>query len=218
MRRDTYIVGKSVRRYSERTTHYAFAVLKMALDQAVEWRLIPSNPTQGVDPPRPKVSKKQVWTPEQTRAFFKHVKGHRYEAVLHLAALTGLRRGEINGLRWSSIDFEKGTLTVDNNRTRARRETVEGTPKTELSQRRLPLGPRLLAMLSELREKQLAEARKKGWPEPEYVLLGRGGRPAYPTSLTATFRRLVQEAGLPYITLHGLRHSYASLARLRGCR
>lgn len=127
-----------------------------------------------------------------------------------------MRRGEINGLKWSSIDFEKGTLTVENNRTHARRETVEGTPKTELSQRRLPLGPRLLAVLGELREKQLAEAKRRGWPEPKYVLLGRGGKPAYPPSLTATFRRLVEEAGLPYITLHGLRHSYASLARLRG--
>jgi integrase len=139
--------------------------------------------------------------------------GHAWEL-----ALSGLRRGEIAGLRWVDIDLEAKTMAVANNRVAAGSQTVEGDPKSDTSRRTLPLPSRLVSVLKTARKRQAAERLALGgaggpWA---YVVCNEAGQPYSPGVLSRYWREAVEAAGLRHIKLHAARHTCATLMHLQG--
>ena len=133
-------------------------------------------------------------------------------------ALSGMRRGEIAGLRWIDIDFDAGTLSVVNNRVDAGGVAVEGDPKSPTSRRALPLPDRLLSVLKAAKARQAAERLALGrdggaW---DYVVSNEVGDRYHPAVLSRYWADAVKSAGLRHIKLHAARHTAATHMHLAG--
>ena len=130
-----------------------------------------------------------------------------------LAATTGMRRGEILGLRWSDVDLEAGAISVRQIRTVARSKVITLTPKTERGARTIAVDPQTIAALDSYRVLQIEERLRCG---PEYhdagglVFTQADGSAIHPERFSSWFKRRCQESGLPRIRLHDVRHSYVT--------
>ncbi len=202
------------------TIHYYHSVLHNALNVAVKWGLIAKNVCDLVTPPRKERFDIKPLTEEQAQTFLTTVRGHKWEALFTLALATGMRRGELIGLKWQDINFKAGTLQVVRVLTRVptkmpKREHVyvEAEPKTEKSRRSVLIAPFALEALKEHRVRQLAAKLKAGsnWQEHDYVFCTLHGTHLNPNHIVDEFKKLLKQAGLPNIRFHDLRHSAASL-------
>lgn len=156
---------------------------------------------------------------EQTRAFLDHVSQDRLYALFHLAVMTGLRRGEVVGLRWSDIDLEQGTVRVVR-QLQAHRGAglVEVAPKSAASRRTLMVDRATVGVLRRHRWRQQKEAEEhdRVWDRGGYVFTAVGGGVLAPERLSRLFRKLNTASGLPPVRLHDLRHGAATLALAAG--
>lgn len=196
-----------------RTVQYAHAVLRRALNQALKWGLVHRNVATLVDVPRVVRPEVQPFTPEQARLFLSAAAGDRLRALYTVAITTGLRQGELLGLRWEDLDFETATLRV-----RVALQRVDGgwrlvEPKTPKSRRVIGLPAIALAALREHCDLQDAERRHAGerWEERRLVFTTGTGRPLDGPNVTHQFQHLLVRAGLPRLRFHDLRHTCASL-------
>jgi integrase len=133
-------------------------------------------------------------------------------------ALSGLRRGEIAGLRWADVDLDAKTLTIANNRVAAGGRSVENDPKSATSRRTLPLPDRLVMVLKSAKARQAAERLALGadYGSGAYVVSNEAGEPYSPMVLSRYWRDAVKAAGIRHIKLHAARHSCATLMHLSG--
>lgn len=162
-----------------------------------------------------------VWTAAQLASFLESVVEDSLFAFWWLAALRGLRRGEICGLKWAAVDLDRGLLVVERQRTTAGYTVVEGEPKTAAGRRAVALDKHTVAILRAHRSRQLAHRDKqhaagKTWIDSGYVFTRKDGEPINPSYATTRFRKLTVRAGLPPVRLHDLRHCAASLAHEAG--
>lgn len=104
---------------------YMRTVLRVALTDAVRLGIMAANPCDRVKAPRQKPRQVEAFTPTQLAVLFDAAQGTRVEHLLPLAAYTGLRRGELAGLKWEDVDLARGTLTVRRNRTQATHQGVQ---------------------------------------------------------------------------------------------
>lgn len=175
-------------------------VLRNALNEAVEWDLIPKNPIRGVRLPKMRRQDPPAWTAGQLAAFFNEAKKHRLYAAFYLAATTGMRRGEIAELKWEYIDLERHIIHV-------RSQT-----KTDPSRRPITLSDNTVIVLGEHYLRQAAEKEKNlDYKDERYVFAGIDGKPVHPDSFTHLFTKMLKRVNLPQIPLHGLRHTMATL-------
>jgi integrase len=198
---------------SPTTVRRIHATLHKALADAVRWGRIPRNPADDADPPRPAAVEMSIWNPEQLRVFIGSVRLDRLFAVWFLAATTGMRRGELLGLRWSDIDLEAGTASVRQIRTVARYEVLTLTPKTDNGVRTIALDPETVSALRAYRVRQIEERLAFGSSYREshgLVFTWPDGSPIHPERLSAMFKRHCARSGLPAIRLHDIRHSYVT--------
>jgi integrase len=199
---------------SAQTVVHLHRVLHRALVQAVRWNLMVRNVADLVDPPR--VIRKEIrpLDAEQSRRFLAAVAGDRGEALYVLAVTTGMRQGEIIGLRWTDIDLEAGTLSVKRTLGRVRNLGIlEDMPKTAKSRRSLRLTRLAVATLRTHRMRQKEERLRVGalWQDQNLVFANAFGGPMNTLTLTRRFHRLLKQAGLPRVRFHDLRHGTASL-------
>ncbi len=141
------------------------------------------------------------------------------DRVAWVLALSGLRRGEIAGLKWQHVDLEAGTLTIADTRTPVTGlGIVDGTPKSRSSRRTLPLPDDLAAVLKAARRTQAAERLAMGaaYQGGEYVVCDEAGRPRNPAWLYDHWARMLAELEIPRVRLHDARHSCATLMHLKG--
>ncbi|MEO7396927.1 MAG: site-specific integrase [Ilumatobacteraceae bacterium] len=148
--------GKDGNPLSSRSVQLAHRVLHRALADAVRWNLISFNPLTGVRAPRANSPEMQAWTAEQSITFLTAVADERLVALWTLAMHTGMRRGELAGLRWKDVDLAGATLTVAQQRTTANYEIVVIKPKGK-SQRQLQLADSTVAALDAHRKRQRLE-------------------------------------------------------------
>ncbi|WP_433433060.1 tyrosine-type recombinase/integrase [Nonomuraea sp. CA-141351] len=222
------------RRLSPATVVRIHATLRTALNAAVRARLIPVNPANGAELPHPRRPHPvvwtagrtarwrqsgerpavAVWTEQQLAAFLAGVTQDRMYAAWWLAALRGLRRGELAGLRWTDVDLQAAELTVTQQRVHADGQVVAGPPKSSASCRVVALDEETVRVLIRHRERQeeLSATAGARWWNSGYVFTTAEGAPLRPDYLTGRFRRLVAASGQPPIRLHDLRHGAATLA------
>ena len=165
-------------------------MLHRALADAVRWNLIPINPASGARAPRVEHVELTVWTSDEAATFLRQVSEDRLAALWVVALHTGMRRGELAGLRWKDVDLDGGTLTVAQQRTVANHEVVISTPKAK-SQRQIMLAAATVAALRQHRTVQLQErlALGEAWTDTGYVFVDEAGEPYHPHSYLAMFRR-----------------------------
>ncbi len=154
-----------------------------------------------------------IWTPAQLRAFLESVHSDRLFAAWLLAATTGMRRGEILGLRWADIDMDSASATIRQIRTVAQYQVVTGSPKTDKGTRTVALDQATVAALQAHRVAQMDERRAFGLAYQEtgdLVFTREDGSPIHPERFSSWFRQRCRRSGLPLVRLHDVRHSYVT--------
>ena len=200
---------------SIRRVHVTF---HKALRDAVRWGKLSRNPADLADPPQERRPEMRVWSAEQARAFLAHVKGDRLAALYLLALTTGMRRGEVLGLRWADVDLDAPRLAIRETLVDVGYEARFSTPKTAKGRRVVALDPATVVALRAHRVAQLEERMAWGpaYEDTGLVFTREDGHLFHPQTLTKAFRRHVRESGLPAIPFHGLRHTYATAALAGG--
>lgn len=207
---------------SASTVQKVHHVLHKALAQAVRWDLIARNPSDAVKAPRPTTKEMRPLSAEEVRTLLEAAHGNRLEALYVLAVTTGMRRGELLGLKWSDVDLENGRLSIRRALTRTgngKRFALAET-KTKGSRRRtVKLTQRAVEALRSHLERQLAEieAARDIYEDYGVVFTTEAGTPINPSNLRQrNFAPLLKKAGLPHIRFHDLRHTCATLLLSKG--
>jgi integrase len=197
---------------SAQTVRHHDRVLNVALKRARSLRLISSNPVDDVS--RPKVDHREieVLEPDESAALLVAARDTRLFPIVFLTLGTGLRRGEVLGLRWSDVDLERHILTVAQSLEQTRAGLSFKAPKTRRSKRTIALSPSLVEELHGHRAKQAAERPALGLRrDPNGLVFTRiDGDPFWPDSVTKAFAKLITKAQVRRITFHGLRHTHAT--------
>jgi len=206
---------------SPMTVHHVHSCLHKACKDAVRWGHLPKNPLDAADPPRKKsdgTKEMQTWSKEQLKAFLGAVAGERLSPLWHTIAMTGMRRGEAIGLRWSDVDLENARLAVRRALIPTSREVVVSEPKTAKGRRVIALDPGTVEVLKAQAARQLDEQNDwdEAWVETGLVFTLENGKALDPESVSRYFRQAVKQSMLPPIRLHDLRHTHATLALQAG--
>ena len=216
---DTLYVRKLEEGLAPATIEVIHRVIKMALKQAVRWRLITRNVCEDVTPPRETQShERQIVTPEQAQQLLAAAKGHRLEAMITLTLATGMRRGELLALKWQDIEFKQKRLHVRRSANRLPGGYRVTDPKTARGKRMITLPQFVLEALGQHRIRQLEAKLKAGpkWEEHDLVFCNMYGRFLNTSNLQVLFSTLLKQAGLPHMRLHDLRHSAATILLAMG--
>jgi integrase len=181
----------------------------------VRWDYLPRNVAEDADPPRALPPGPQVWTPEQLLAFVNRVQDDRFYALWLLVVTTGLRRGELAGLRCDDIDLDNSRVSPTITRVVVDGVARESRAKTPSGERSLALDPVTLQALRQFLATWREERRLLGQDTP-LLFVRADGQPLHPDTITARFHEHCDAAGLPRIRLHDVRHSYATAALRAG--
>ena len=197
---------------SARTVQYTHAVMHRALKQAMRWSMVSRNVCEAVDVPQVRREQMQPMNAEQTRRLLRTASGERLEAFYVLAVHTGMRPGELLGLRWEDVALSDtgGTLQVN----RALSEGELATPKTKGSRRRIRLSVGSGKALQSHRKRQLEEQKQKAglWRDHGLVFPSTVGTLLSHRNVVRSFKALLKRAGLPSsVRLYDLRHTCATL-------
>jgi integrase len=196
---------------SPRTVHHCRRVMLTAMDQAVRWDLLKKNPVALTRPPKIERKQMEAYTAPQTAVMLDDMRKSRVFIAALLAALCGMRRGEIIALRWRDVDLINAVISVTRSAeqvgTEVRyKETKSGKARTvALSS----------TVLEELRRHRLAQAEEQlklgiRPGDDSFVVAQIDGSPLKPVSLTHEWTRLLAKTELPRIRFHDLRHSHAT--------
>lgn len=205
---------------SPRSVRYIHAIVHRALNDAVRWNQLTRNPATASEPPRGNKTAGIVttWSASELRVFLASVRDRRDNAAWVLAATTGMRRGEVLGLRWRDLDLNTGRLQVRQTLVVVGYQLQISTPKTAKGRRSIALDTETVRTLRTHRTHQLQErlAIGEGYEDTDLVFAELDGNPIHPDGLSKTFQRLQKQAGLPRIRFHDLRHTHATLALQAG--
>lgn len=205
------MVGEIADRGTFSTANKCRRLLFSALKQAVRWQLVPRNVVEAVDPVKEPKVEREIWTHEQTTRFLESIQAHRLYAAFYLLIATGLRRGELLGLRWG--DVQGDTLNIEQSLVVVSNKAQFSTPKTERGIRRVAISPDVIEVLEEHRARQAQEKETLGesWTDSGLVFASEVGTPIHPRNFYRTWRGLLEKTGVPPARLHDLRHLHVSL-------
>jgi integrase len=206
---------------SPRTVRYIHTILRRALQAALKWSLVVRNVADAADPPSPKAARApapKTWSAEELARFLASVADHRLHPLWHLLASTGLRRGEALGAYWTDLDLDGATWSVRHTLVEVGHQPGDSVPKTDRGRRSVALDPGTVRVLRDWRRRQLEERLAWGpaWTDTGRVFTREDGTDLHPERVSELFDRLVKRSGLPRLTVHGLRHSHATLALQAG--
>ncbi|NPV89211.1 MAG: site-specific integrase [Firmicutes bacterium] len=208
---------------ASQTVRHMHTVLKGSLKQAARESMIPRNIMDLVDPP--KIIRREIrpLTREEIEVFLEVIKKSYYYPLFMGYLFTGLRRGELLALHWRDVDLEKGTLTVtetlnrhkrkDKNERTTNTELLFGRTKTKSSRRTIPLPEVLIELLREHKAKQEALKNQPDtfYQDTDLVFATQKGTPIEPNSVLRALKSILKKNKLPQISVHDLRHTFATL-------
>ena len=192
---------------SPKTVRNIHQILSSALKLAQEQRIILTNPAEGCALPKVEHREMKTLPVEQLQSFLREAKDSGVFELYYLELATGLRRGELLGLKWEDIDLEHGDLRVRRQIARINGKVVEAPLKTKNAYRTLPLAEDTISILN--------EQKKKVGSSP-WVFPSATGGPISPDSVLHMLHRVLKRAGLPKVRSHDLRHTFATLALQNG--
>ena len=196
-------------------------LLRVILQDAVSQdELLTENVAKGLKLDHTYRPRFRTWTAKEARQFLRTVRDDRLYALYAVALALGLRRGEALGLRWQDVDLDAGIIWVRNTLRRINGQLRLGPTKTDASVRRVAMPKHCVNVLREHRDRQADERKRtgKGWHDTGYVFTSAVGTPIEPRNLNRHFYRLREEASVPHIRFHDLRHSCATLLYGQGVR
>jgi integrase len=208
---------------SARTVRLLHIILHGALKQAMKNQLVVRNVSEATTLPGGKVRTMHPLTLDQVHQFLDAVKGDRLFAAFFLEMGTGLRRGELLGLRWRDLDIDAGVLQVrqtlirvgnhGNTESGRKSRLIFQEPKTEQSRRTIPIPDDIVEALRHHKARQAKERLLMGGAYEDHglVFCQANGQPIAPYTFTRHFERLLKYAGLPRIRFHDGRHTFATL-------
>jgi len=212
-----YIQVQQSASLSSNTLRRHHDLLSASLRAAVRQDKLLRSPMDKVEPPRAKQKEASYYRPEELKRLYTLVEGHPLELCVKLAGSLGMRREEVCGLKWECIDYQRQLLYIREARTAFGATIVQKETKTRSSVRTLFLSEDMLRLLQteQTRQKELYRSGQLQTPS-EFVVLDHKGLPYSPNALSLAFTRFVKKNGLPRVTLHGLRHSFATVASFQG--
>ena len=199
--------------------HYNF--INSVLSILEQQEVINRNPTKRVVSPKKIKHNPEYLTIDEAERVLERVKGDRLELPIMLGLFTGMRRGELCGLVWGNIDFERNLIRVSQNRINVGADIILKKPKTESSERTLHMVSKLKTVLLEAREKQNRnrDFLKSDYSNDDFVICFNDGRPIRPNYLSEMFKQWFEKPtnkDLHAITPHELRHSFVALSIAAG--
>lgn len=190
--------------------------LSAVLSKAVKWGYLSTSPIDRAERPKLEGKEARYLDEPEARKMLELLQAEpvKWRCMITFDLFSGLRRGELLGLMWEDIDFASRSLTIRRtlNYTPQKGVYVD-SPKSKTSRRPLHLSGTAVALLLEQQAWQRAQREALGdaWQETGYVFTGDDGSPLFPTSVTTWFRHFIRGSGLPYVSIHSLRHTFASL-------
>jgi len=211
----TALYAKLTRRgLSGTTLGHVHSAVRAMLNKAVKWEYLDRSPADRAEPPTGDTAERAIWSVDDLTLFLTGTAEHRWHVAWALTALTGMRRGEVAGLRWDDVDLDVGVLRIRQSVTSVRGRIVTGPTKTRGSRRTISLDEGTVELLRAHRRAQLEERTRAGagWVDSGMVYTWEDGRQVNPDRLNRAFRRECQRLELEPIGLTGLRHGWATMA------
>jgi integrase len=192
---------------------YVHRTLHKALLDARKKQIVPQNVADLVDAPRAERYKSKVFSEQELASFLTRLKYTDCEVPFTIAALTGMRRGEIMALKWDDVDFANKTLTISRSLVPTSKGVLTNTPKSESGSRVIPLFDTLVTLLKRHQIKQKENKLKSfgNYEDNGYIYCRHDGESFAPDRLSKKFKRFLEINKLKHIRFHDLRHSYATL-------
>lgn len=195
-----------------RTIQIIHNILHSSLEKATRYGYIQKNPTQGATLPRYHFDEMRVLSMKQVNVFLSEAKKYPSYALYHLAIVTGMRMGELLGLRWSDLDWEAGSIEI-----RRQRQYVPGEgitlvePKTRSGKRTILLGQNTMQTLRQHKLEQEALQASGKWKDMDLIFPNSVGKPGDASNIRQEYNKILNNAGIPRIRFHDLRHTAASI-------
>ena len=197
---------------SAQTVKHLHRVLSQALKQAVRWQIIARNPCDAIDAPRPQRQEMTIVSDDEAARLLDAIAQTRMHLPVLLAVTTGMRRGEILGMRWRDVELDGAALSVSQTLEHTKDGLKFAPPKTARSRRRISLPALTFEALRRHKARQARELLALGVRKGDdgLVVCRRDGEPIRPRSITREFTRLVARADVPRVRFHDLRHTHIS--------
>ena len=191
---------------SAKTVRNINQVISSAMDLAVAQKIILTNPTNACELPKVEHQEMQTIPAEQLQAFLDEARATGVYEMYYIELATGLRRGELLGLKWQDIDWKNGIIKVRRQVARVDGQIVEAPLKTKNSYRAVSISPQAIEVLREQKRKT----------NDTYVFSSPNGGPISPDSVNNMLKRVLERAGIPKVRFHDLRHTFATIALQNG--
>ena len=188
-------------------------ILMQTLNEAVKSGLIQSNPCQFVELPKKQQYQSSYYNAEQLKALFEAIEDDPLYPVVKITALYGLRRSEVLGLKWDSVDFSTGRLTIKRTVSKVTTTVCKDKTKNSSSHRSFPLSHEAKEILLQIKANEDIHRQLCGseYQENDFIFKWPNGKPFSPDYISSHFALLLKNNHLPHIRFHELRHSCASL-------
>ena len=206
---------------SDKTVLHHHRLISSILTTAVQWQLILSNPCDRVKPPKVEKKEARYLDDEQTAELFDRLQSEplKYRTIITVLVYTGMRRGELCGLKWSDIDFKNKLINIQRaNLYLAGKGIFEDTTKNNSSQRVIKVSDIVISSLKAYKKQQDIDKFKIGdkWTNTDYIFTTWNGNPIHPDTLTGWFHKFINKNNLPDVCIHSLRHTNATLLIANG--
>ena len=188
-------------------------ILSQTLDKAVKERLMASNPCRFLELPKTERYQSRYYSARQLQELFEAIKNEPLYPLVRITALYGLRRSELLGLKWDSVDFDEKRLTIQHTVSKVTSIVAKDKTKTASSFRSFPLTSEAQSIFMDEKVKELENQQLfgKAYQKNDYIFKWDDGHPYSPDYVSQTFAKLLKKHNLPHIRFHELRHSCASL-------
>lgn len=215
---DVFETSEKGKALSDETILHHHRLISSIFSTAVEWGVLFANPCDRTKPPKVKNKEPKYLDEVQAAVLLELIEQESitHRVIIHLLLFTGMRRGEILGLKWADVDFNNSTMQISRSlQYLPDRGLFEDETKNKTSNRIIKLPQTAIVALQGYKVKQLEQRLKVGdkWENSDYIFTNEFGKPINPDTLSSWFSKFVKKNSdkLPYITLHSLRHTNATL-------